>query len=105
MARRAGLNVRELARRVGGYSGLQMVGTPTDIAGEMEQWLDEDGSDDFNVMFPLLPASLDYFLAKVVPETAAARHLQAGIRRRDTARASESAETAQSLLRKGDVSR
>ncbi|MEM5451649.1 LLM class flavin-dependent oxidoreductase [Paraburkholderia guartelaensis] len=67
-ARDEGLTIRQLAQRVGGYSGLQMVGTPDSIADEMEQWLVEAGSDGFNVMFPYLPAGLDDFVEKVVPE-------------------------------------
>ncbi|MEM5403507.1 LLM class flavin-dependent oxidoreductase [Paraburkholderia unamae] len=67
-ARDEGLTIRQLAQRVGGYSGLQMVGTPHSIADEMEQWLVEAGSDGFNVMFPYLPAGLDDFVEKVVPE-------------------------------------
>ncbi|AJK48240.1 LLM class flavin-dependent oxidoreductase [Burkholderia plantarii] len=63
-----GLTVRELARRVGGYSGLQFVGTPATIADEMQQWLEEEGSDGFNVMFPYLPGGLDDVALKVVPE-------------------------------------
>ncbi|SAL88123.1 nitrilotriacetate monooxygenase component A [Caballeronia terrestris] len=68
IARTEGLTVRELAQRVGGYSGLQMVGTAVEIADEMEQWLVEEGSDGFNVMFPYLPEGLDEFVGKVVPE-------------------------------------
>jgi hypothetical protein len=34
----------------------------------MEQWLAEEGSDGFNVMFPFLPAGLDDFVDQVVPE-------------------------------------
>ncbi|MEX3985411.1 LLM class flavin-dependent oxidoreductase [Paraburkholderia sp. EG287A] len=67
-ARDEGLTIRQLAQRVGGYSGLQMVGTPHSIADEMEQWLVEAGSDGFNVMFPYLPAGLDDFVEKVVPQ-------------------------------------
>jgi FMN-dependent oxidoreductase (nitrilotriacetate monooxygenase family) len=67
-ARDEGLTIRQLAQRVGGYSGLQMVGTAQTIADEMEQWLVEEGSDGFNVMFPYLPAGLDDFVGKVVPE-------------------------------------
>lgn len=63
-----GLTVRELAQRVGGYSGLEFVGTPADIADAMQQWLEEEGSDGFNVMFPYLPGGLDDFALKVVPE-------------------------------------
>jgi alkanesulfonate monooxygenase len=45
-----------------------MVGTPKMIADQMEQWLTERGSDGFNIMFPFLPAGLDDFVDKVVPE-------------------------------------
>ena len=31
-------------------------------------WLDEEGSDGFNIMFPYLPEGLDDFVDKVVPE-------------------------------------
>jgi len=68
LARDEGLTVRELAGRLGGYAGLSMVGTPKSIADEMESWLMEGGSDGFNVMFPYLPAGLDDFVEKVVPE-------------------------------------
>jgi FMN-dependent oxidoreductase (nitrilotriacetate monooxygenase family) len=62
------LTIRQLARRIGGYSGLEMVGTAHSIADQMEQWLVEEGSDGFNVMFPYLPGGLDDFVDKVVPE-------------------------------------
>jgi FMN-dependent oxidoreductase (nitrilotriacetate monooxygenase family) len=67
-ASRDNLTIRQLAQRVGGYSGLEMIGTPTMIADQMEQWLVEGGSDGFNVMFPYLPGGLDDFVDKVVPE-------------------------------------
>jgi hypothetical protein len=38
------------------------------IADQMEQWLVEEGSDGFNVMFPFLPAGLDDFVDQIVPE-------------------------------------
>ncbi|MGY9057060.1 MAG: LLM class flavin-dependent oxidoreductase [Alphaproteobacteria bacterium] len=61
------LTVRQLAGRLGGYSGLSMVGTAASIADEMEAWLMEGASDGFNVMFPYLPAGLNDFVDKVVP--------------------------------------
>ncbi|ABE36043.1 FMN-dependent oxidoreductase, nitrilotriacetate monooxygenase family protein [Paraburkholderia xenovorans LB400] len=67
-AQRDGLTIRQLAQRIGGYSGLEMVGTPAMIADQMEQWLTEEGSDGFNVMFSHLPAGLDDFVDKVIPE-------------------------------------
>lgn len=68
LARRENLTVRQLAQRFGGYAGLSFVGTPKTIADEMEQWLAEDASDGFNIMFPYLPAGLDDFVDRVVPE-------------------------------------
>ncbi|SVC50495.1 uncharacterized protein METZ01_LOCUS303349, partial [marine metagenome] len=62
------LTVRQLAGRLGGYSGLAMVGTPTMIADQMEEWLITDACDGFNVMFPYLPGGLDDFVDQVVPE-------------------------------------
>jgi FMN-dependent oxidoreductase (nitrilotriacetate monooxygenase family) len=68
LAAREGLTVRQLAGRLGGYSGLAMVGTPAMIADQMEEWLLEAGCDGFNVMFPYLPGGLDDFVDQVVPE-------------------------------------
>jgi FMN-dependent oxidoreductase (nitrilotriacetate monooxygenase family) len=68
LAQREQLTVRQLAQRLGGYSGLAFVGTPASIADEMEEWLMSEGSDGFNVMFPYLPGGLDDFATKVVPE-------------------------------------
>ncbi len=68
LAERENLTVRQLAQRLGGYSGLAMVGTPVTIADTMEEWLVTQGSDGFNVMFPYLPAGLDDVVDRVVPE-------------------------------------
>jgi alkanesulfonate monooxygenase len=68
LGRRENLTVRQLAQRLGGYSGLAMVGTSKTIADEMEEWLDTKGSDGFTVMFPYLPGGLEDFVARVIPE-------------------------------------
>ena len=68
VAARDKLTVRQLAQRVGGYGGLSFVGTPAIIADQMEEWLTTEGCDGFNIMFPYLPAGLDDFVDKVVPE-------------------------------------
>lgn len=68
LARDTGMTVRQLAQRLGGYSGLAFVGTPQTIADEMQEWLDQRGSDGFTVNFPYLPGGLDDFCEKVVPE-------------------------------------
>lgn len=68
LAQRENLTIRQLAARVGSYGGHAFVGTAKTIADEMEQWLHEEGSDGFNVMFPWLPGGLDDFVEQVVPE-------------------------------------
>jgi FMN-dependent oxidoreductase (nitrilotriacetate monooxygenase family) len=68
LAKRDNLTVRQLAQRLGGFAGLAFVGTPATIADQMEEWLVSEGSDGFNVMFPYLPAGLDDFVDRVVPE-------------------------------------
>jgi FMN-dependent oxidoreductase (nitrilotriacetate monooxygenase family) len=68
LAARERLTVRQLAQRLGGYSGLAMVGTARHIADEMEAWLVGRGSDGFNIMFSDVPSGLDDFVTKVVPE-------------------------------------
>jgi FMN-dependent oxidoreductase (nitrilotriacetate monooxygenase family) len=67
-ARETGATIRQLAAKAGSYAGLAFVGTADTIANEMEAWLEERGSDGFNVMFPFVPEGLDDFTSKVVPE-------------------------------------
>jgi len=68
LARREKLTVRQLAQRVGAYGGLHIVGTASDIADTMQDWLETEASDGFNVMFHTVPAGLDDFVDLVVPE-------------------------------------
>ena len=68
MARRDNLTVRQLAQQIGGYGGLTFCGTPTEIANEMEQWVDAEACDGFNVMFHTVPEGLDTFVDLVIPE-------------------------------------
>lgn len=68
MAERENLTVRQLAQRLGGYSGHVILGTPEMIADEMEEWLESRGSDGFTVMFPYQPGGLEAFVERVVPE-------------------------------------
>ncbi|KAI0169408.1 Nitrilotriacetate monooxygenase component A/pristinamycin IIA synthase subunit A [Hypoxylon sp. FL1284] len=68
LAATEGLTVRQLAQRYGGYSGLAFVGTVETVADEMEQWIVQEGSDGFNVIFPFLPQGLDDVVERLVPE-------------------------------------
>ncbi|MGB1702818.1 MAG: LLM class flavin-dependent oxidoreductase, partial [Cycloclasticus sp.] len=38
------------------------------IADQMEEWLEANACDGFNIMFPYLPQGLDDFVDKLVPE-------------------------------------
>jgi FMN-dependent oxidoreductase (nitrilotriacetate monooxygenase family) len=67
-ARRDNLTVRDLARIAGSYGGLALVGTPSMIADQMEEWLYGNACDGFNIMFPWVPGGLDEFVDRVVPE-------------------------------------
>lgn len=68
LARRENMTVRQLAQRLGGHSGLAMLGTPKMIADQMEEWLVTRGSDGFTLQFPYLPQGLDDFVDRVIPE-------------------------------------
>jgi len=68
LARRENLTVRQLAQLVGGYGGLQMIGTASEIADTMQEWLETEAADGFNVMFHTVPAGLEEFVEHVVPE-------------------------------------
>lgn len=69
LARREGLSIRELYMRMAGGRGhLQLVGTPGQIADVLQEWFEAGAADGFNVMPPLLPASLNDFVDLVIPE-------------------------------------
>jgi alkanesulfonate monooxygenase len=68
LARRENLTVRQLAQLVGGFGGLEIVGTPREIADTMQVWLETGAADGFNIMFPTVPAGLDDFTDLVIPE-------------------------------------
>jgi FMN-dependent oxidoreductase (nitrilotriacetate monooxygenase family) len=67
-AQRENLTVRQLARIAGSYGGLSMVGTVASVADQMQEWLETDACDGFNVMFPYVPGGLDEFVDRLVPE-------------------------------------
>ena len=69
LARREGLNVRQLYERVSNGRGhLVLIGTPEHIADGIQQWFEQGAADGFNLMPPLLPNSLQEFAELVVPE-------------------------------------
>ena len=69
LARRENLTVRELAIRMAGARGKNViVGSPKTIADMMETWLEEGAADGFNIMPSHLPGGLRDFVELVVPE-------------------------------------
>lgn len=68
LAQREGLTVRQLLGRLGGGRGHNVViGTPEQIADQMEAWFRQGAADGFNVMGASLPAGLETFAETVVP--------------------------------------
>ncbi|HVR50088.1 MAG TPA: LLM class flavin-dependent oxidoreductase, partial [Pseudorhodoferax sp.] len=69
LARRERFTVRQLYEYLAGARGhWVVVGTPAQIADRMQEWFENGAADGFNVMPPVLPASLNEFVDLVVPE-------------------------------------
>src|SRR5690606_8690919 len=56
-----------LGRLAAGGGHCTMVGTPGDIADEIERWWRHGGADGFNLMPPALPSSIEDFIDQVIP--------------------------------------
>jgi len=68
-SRRDGLSIRQLARHFAGARGhWRIVGTPAQIADELQARFEGGAADGFNVMPSWFPGELDAFCALVVPE-------------------------------------
>ncbi|AJE47047.1 alkanesulfonate monooxygenase [Celeribacter indicus] len=68
-ARRENMTIRELANHIAGTRGHNLViGTPTEIADQMEEWFASEAADGFNIMPQALPGSLSDFVDLVIPE-------------------------------------
>jgi FMN-dependent oxidoreductase (nitrilotriacetate monooxygenase family) len=69
LARRENLSIRQLYLRIAGARGhWQLIGTPTQIADELEERFVKGGADGFNIMPPTVPGGLDDFIELVLPE-------------------------------------
>lgn len=68
LARRHGYTVRELIRELAGGGGHRViVGTPEQIADDIEHWFRHGAADGFNLMPDALPDGLQDFVDGVVP--------------------------------------
>ncbi len=69
MARREGLTIRQLYRKVAGTRAHRAVyGTASDIADSLEHWYKSGAADGFNILTPTLPDGFEAFVEQVVPE-------------------------------------
>ncbi|MGA1835500.1 NtaA/DmoA family FMN-dependent monooxygenase [Herbiconiux sp. 11R-BC] len=59
--------VREVLRDFGGYGSRIVIGTPQQVADDIEQWFDGGLADGFNLMLDRFPAGLELFVDEVVP--------------------------------------
>ena len=100
LAKRENLTVRQLAQRLGGHSGLAMIGTAATIADQMEEWLLTEACDGFTVQVPIPSRRARRFCRSRCPGIAAARVVQARIRRQDPAGKSWPAATREPVLLK-----
>lgn len=70
LAEREGLTtIREVYEQIAGARGhREIVGSPTQIADQLEEWFLSDGADGFNIMPPTFPEGLRDIVELVIPE-------------------------------------
>ena len=69
LAREDGLNLGQIAHRMLLARGhWTVVGTPAQVADEMERWFTNGACDGFNILAPHHPGGLESFVDLVVPE-------------------------------------
>ncbi|BBN52169.1 monooxygenase [Pseudomonas chlororaphis subsp. aurantiaca] len=69
LAGKDNLSLAELGRKIAGGRGhYSLIGTPAQIADELQGWFEEGAADGFNVLVPHLPGGLQDFADSVVPE-------------------------------------
>jgi alkanesulfonate monooxygenase len=66
--RRQNPTIRELYKEVAGMGGFCLIGTPTDVADVMQDWLETDACDGFNITPTHLPGGCEDFVEMITPE-------------------------------------
>ena len=61
--------VRDIAEyaKVGGY-GIKIIGSPSEVADQLEEWVAETGIDGFNLSYAITPGTFEDVVRWVVPE-------------------------------------
>ncbi len=67
-AKRENMSIRQMYGEYAVGEGFRLVGTASQIADAMEEWLDNGAADGFNITPTHLPQGIDDFVALVVPE-------------------------------------
>jgi FMN-dependent oxidoreductase (nitrilotriacetate monooxygenase family) len=71
------LKLREVVDSIsGGIGHLTLIGSPSQVADQMVEWLEQGGCDGFNLMPHVMPGGVDDFVDMVVPELQARGVLQ-----------------------------
>ena len=66
---RRGMTIREIGRVLGMSQAHRVLyGTPAQMADDMQEWLEADACDGFNLLFAHYPTPLTEFVDLVVPE-------------------------------------
>ena len=69
LAQKQGLTIRQLYKKIGmAQEHKTVVGTPKDIADEMEAWFEQGAADGFNITPTHLPHGINDFTELVLPE-------------------------------------
>ncbi len=67
-ANREGWSIRQLYSQYAIGEGFRLIGTASQIADVMEEWMDAGAADGFNITPAYLPGGIEDFAAMVVPE-------------------------------------
>ena len=69
LAKRESLTIRQLYQKVSVARGHRVViGTPSTVADQLEEWFQHEAADGFNILAPTLPYGLAEFSHTVIPE-------------------------------------
>lgn len=69
MGQQEGMTLRRLSALAGGGRGHRIVvGTPAQVAADLEEWVAAGAADGFMIAPPVLPAGLEGFVEGVIPE-------------------------------------
>ncbi|RXT97210.1 nitrilotriacetate monooxygenase [Pseudomonas syringae] len=69
LADQENLTLTQLGRRIAGGRGhYSLIGTPEQIADELQRWFEQGAADGFNVLVPHLPGGLEDVAQLLVPE-------------------------------------